>query len=129
MSQQLINVGTYSMDATGWVLRTAFIAINAMFTELFTLAGLGLPSLINVGSTPNSTPPGDTMPVVFNKINANMAALFAAAGHPAYQEIISEGGGPGMTIGQYSPVIGTGYPGRVAMIQTNNNFTYLYHVF
>src|SRR5277367_6473080 len=117
------------MDATGFVLRTAFIAINAMFTELFALAGLGLPLLINVGSGPNSTPPGDAMPKVFNIINSNFGALFVAAGHPTYQEIISEGGGPGMVIGQYSPVIGTGYPGRVAMIQTNNNFTYLYHVF
>jgi hypothetical protein len=126
---QLINVGTYSMDATGFVLRTAFVAINSMFTELFGLASLGSPLLINVGSGPNSTPPGDDMPVTFNKINSNFGALFVAAGHPSYQEIISEGGGPGMVVGQYSPVIGTGYPGRVAMIQCNNNFVYLYHVF
>lgn len=138
MAQINISIGNYALDATGTVARLAFIDCNTMFTELYGLASLGTPQLINIGTYIAGQDPSNVlnMPVAqgepsntaFPKINANFAALFTAVGQPAYQEIILMGGEVGMVIGQNSPVIGTGDPARVAFFKINSNFTYLYAV-
>lgn len=138
MAQIQINLGTYALDATGTVARLAFIACNAMFTELFARHGTQGQQVINVGTYSAgldpanvlNTPvvPGDTSLVAFTKINANFAILFALTVSPGFQEVILMGGEPGMIIGQDAPVIGTGDPARVAWFKVNQNFTYLYAV-
>jgi hypothetical protein len=136
MAQIPISLGKYAEDATGTVARLAFIDCNTMFTELFGLASIGTPQLINIGTYVAGQDPSNVlnMPVAqgepsntaFPKINANFSALFTAVGQPALQEIILMGGEVGMVIGQNSPVIGTGDPARVAFFKVNSNFTYLY---
>jgi hypothetical protein len=143
MAQTLLNLGTYPCDTTGTNGRLGFIAINAMFAELFALAALSAPLVINVGTYQAGQNPsvvtvfptiplvvGDTYLTAFTKINANFATIFASGpvGQPNTQEVISLGGEVGMIVGQDSPVIGTGDPGRVAGAKINNNFTYLYSV-
>jgi hypothetical protein len=136
MAQIHISIGKYAEDAKGTPARIAFIDCNTMFVELFALAGLGAPQLINVGtynagqspSNPASVPIslGEPSNTAFPKINVNFAALFGFVGQSALQEVILMGGEAGMVIGQNSPVIGTGDPARVAWFKVNSNFTYLY---
>ena len=129
MAQQTVNCGTYPMDATGDLARIAFIKTNQMFGELFTLAGIpGQQQIVNVGTTPNSTPPGTVSNQAFPMINANFATLFSAVGQPTFQQVILMGGEPGMVVGQNAPVIGTGDPARTAWLKVNANFSYLYAV-
>ena len=136
MAQIHISIGKYAEDAKGTVARLAFIYCNTMFTELFTIAAIGAPLLINVGTYLAGQDPsnvlntpiavGEQSNTAFQKINSNFASLFGFVGQPALQEIILMGGEVGMIIGQNSPVIGTGDPARVAWFKVNSNFTYLY---
>jgi hypothetical protein len=138
VSQIAISLGKQALDTTGTVGRLAFIACNAMFAELFAIAGIGTPQIINVGTYSAGANSSDItqMPIAlgeetltaFAKINQNFTALFAAAGTPALREVILQGGSPGMIAGQDSPVIGTGDPARVMWFKVNANFTYLYAV-
>jgi|SRR5271154_4872744 len=121
MALQILNVGTVAMDATGTRLRPAFIAVNAMLAELYSLAGSpGAQPVINVGTKPNSSPPGDSMPTIITKLNTAMAFLFAAANHPSYQIVFPTGSS--------TRIIGTGAPGRYMAIALNSMFIYLYSV-
>ena len=107
---------------------------NAMFTELFGLAAIGTPQIINIGTyQPGADPtvttvfpvlpikPGETSQSAFTKINTNFTALFVAVGQPAFQEVIKMGT-------EHRPVLGTGDPARVAWFKVNANFVYLYAV-
>src|ERR1700683_1139279 len=133
-----IDIGKYAEDAKGTLARLGFINCNTMFTELFTIAGLGAPQLVNVGTYAAGQSPsnllntpvaaGEASNTAFPKINANFAALFTSVNELGLQEVILMGGEPGMIIGQNSPVIGTGDPARVAWFKVNSNFTYLYAV-
>jgi hypothetical protein len=136
MALTFINIGKYALDCTGFALRTACIDTNAMFVELFNDLGLGSPQLINVGTysaglnpndlTVNAVVPGDNAPTFCTKINNNFTTLFAAIGQPGIRGAILLGGEVGMIQGQYSPVIGTGDPGRTIWYKVNANFAYLY---
>lgn len=100
-----------------------------MFGELFTLAGLaGQQQVINVGSGPNSVPPGTPSNIAFPMINTNFATLFTLVQQPSLREVILMGGEPGMIVGENSPVLGTGDPARTAWLKINVNFSYLYAV-
>ena len=134
MSQIPIATGGFTCDTTGTRARIAFNDCNLMFAELFGLAALGTPQLINIGQYQPGTNPldlsnpaivaGESSSTAFPKINANFAALFAFLGS-ALQQVILMGGEVGMIIGT-GQIIGTGDPARVAWTKVNNNFTYLY---
>lgn len=131
-----VNIGKYALDCTGFALRTACIVTNEMFEELFSLQSLGSPQLINIGTyvfgtdpndlTNNPVIPGDKAQLFCTKINANFTALFTSISQELLQEFILLGGEPGMIIGQNSPIIGTGDPGRTIWYKVNQNFQFLY---
>jgi hypothetical protein len=139
MAFTYINIGKYALDCTGFNLRQALILTNAMFAELFTLEGITPgPQVINIGTyaaginpadfTTNAIVPGDNALTFCTKMNANFTTLFAAIGQPTLRGAILLGGEVGMIIGENSPIIGTGDPGRTIWYKVNENFRYLYAV-
>jgi hypothetical protein len=131
LSLQLINAGTRDCDATGDHARRAFNKTNQNFAELYALAGFPNQQLtINIGSQGTTLTPGvgTSSSLAFPMINANFTFLFSFLGTLPLMQVILMGGEAGMIVGQFSPVIGTGDPARVAWLKVNSNFTYLYEV-